>query len=400
MQKNTYAFFLLLSVLIAACSSKVRTPKSAPSKPVEKEIPVEKSNKKIEQAGISLLVPFRLNDVNFKTLGKTEVEKYAMPIDFYQGFKLGLDSAAGKGQNFKLNVFDTEDDNSHISSLYTNDRFKQSRLIVGPVFPDGLKYISNYSKEKNILVVSPLAASQPAEFNNPKLVSIVGNINLHGEKIAHYIGKTINSANTIIVLINPKKTEDEQFAAPIRNYFQSNVKVRYEFQEYASVYSLETKLQKGKNYVVVVASSDRAFVVATLDRLIKIKAKGYVTNVYGHPNWAKQNYPTEKVEALNTIISSTYKVDYKNQAVASFIKKYRAKYSFEPSEYAYKGFDIGYYFGTLLANYGEDYASQLTKVKYNGLHNAFSFIYDEKLGYINTSILLLKYKNFGLNMVQ
>jgi len=161
-------------------------------------------------------------------------------------------------------------------------------------------------------------------------------------------------------------------------------------------------MQKGKHYAVVITSADRAFVLPTIDKLYKLKnlaSGGYVINLFGHPNWVKQNYPTDKIQALNTIISSSYKIDYKNTAVVSFIKKYRYRYGFEPGEYAFKGFDVGYYFGKLLSNHGEDYREYLTKDKYKGLHNTFSFIYDEKLGYINTSLMLLKYKNFALEIV-
>lgn len=400
--KKVYWLLVLFTLVLGACSPKIRTPKPETKKPEEKEKPADKKPiKKFSQASVSLLVPFKLDELNLKTATKADIEKYAMPIDFYQGFKLGLDSAAAQGLNFKLNVFDTQDDNAHISLLYKNERFKQSNLIIGPVFPDGLKFISNYSKENNATIVSPLAASEPTEFNNPNMVSIVNNIGLHGKKIAAYIAKNYNPTNTIVVLINPKKTEDEQFAAPIRNYFQSNTK--FVVQEYASSYTFETKMIKGKEYVVVVTSSDRAFVLPTIEKLYKLKhlpAGGYAINLFGHPNWVKQNYPTDKLQDLNTVISSSYKIDYKSSAVVTFIKKYRYKYGFEPGEYAFKGFDIGYYFGKLLATYGEDYRDYLVKDKYKGLHNNFSFIHDEKLGYINTSLMLLKFKNFALNLVE
>lgn len=392
---------LCLSVLLA-CSPKVRTAKTPTNKPVEKEkSPEKKDIKKFSQASISLLAPFKLDGLNLKTATKADVEKYAMPIDFYQGFKLGLDSAAAAGLNFKLNVFDTQDNNAHISVLYKNERFKQSNLIVGPVFPDGQKFIAAYSKEEQIPVVSPLAASHPAEFNNPNLISIVNNIELHGNKIAAYLSKNFNPGNTIVVLINPRKTEDEAFASPIRSYLQANTKLVV--QEYASAYTFETKMIKGKQYAVIVTSADRAFVLPTIERLYKLKnlaSGGYAINLFGHPNWVKQNYPTDKVQALNTIISSSYKIDYKSAAVVSFIKKYRKQYGFEPGEFAYKGFDIGFYFGRLLDQYGENYMDYLTKDKYKGLHNSFSFIHDEKLGYINTSLMLLKYKNFALNIIE
>ncbi|RZL53465.1 MAG: amino acid ABC transporter substrate-binding protein, partial [Pedobacter sp.] len=119
-----------------------------------------------------------------------------------------------------------------------------------------------------------------------------------------------------------------------------------------------------------------------------------------HPLWSKQNYPTDKLQDLNTIISSSYKVDYKSSNVISFVKKYRSRYGFEPGEYAFKGFDVAYFFGKVLASYGEDYLEYLTKEKYKGLQNNFTFIHDEQYGYINTSLMLLRYKNFALNIIE
>ncbi|WP_343523112.1 ABC transporter substrate-binding protein [Pedobacter sp.] len=400
--KKVYGLPVLLMLVLGACSPKVRTPKPGAGKPTEKEKPADKKPiKKFTQASVSLLVPFKLDELNLKTATKADIEKYAMPIDFYQGFKLGLDSAAAQGLNFKLNVFDTQDDNAHISTLYKNERFKQSNLVIGPVFPEGLKFIANYAEENNVTIVSPLAATDPAEFNNPNLVSVVNNIGLHGKKMATYITKNFNPASTIVVLINPKKTEDEAFAAPIRSYFQNNGK--FTVQEYASAYTFETKMIKGKQYVVLVTSSDRSFVLPTIEKLYRLKnlpKGGYAINLFGHPNWVKQNYPADKLQDLNTIISSSYKIDYKSGAVITFIKKYRYKYGFEPGEYAFKGFDVGYYFGRLLVLYGEDYKDYIVKDRYKGLHNSFSFIHDPKLGYINTSLMLLKYKNFALNPVE
>ena len=401
--KRKYWLSILPALILGACSPKITTVKKETAKPVEKEKPAEKKSiKRFSQASISLLIPFKLNEVNFKSMSKADVEKYAMPIDFYQGFKLGIDSAATSGLNFKLNVYDTQDDNAHIGLLYKQDNFRKSNLIVGPVFPEGLKYITNYSKLNNALIISPLAASEPSDFNNPNLVSIVNNIDLHAKKIVNYISKTFNNANTIVVIINPKKTEDEQFAIPLRKYFQSQAS-KFIVQEYASAFTFETKMIKGKQYAVIVTSSERAFVLPTVEKLYKLKnlpTGGYALNLFGHPLWSKQNYPVDKLQALNTVISSSFKVDYRSANVVNFIKAYRRKYGFEPGEYAFKGFDEGYYFGKLMASYGEDYVEYLTKEKYKGLHNNFTFIYDDRFGYINTSLMLLRYKNFALNIIE
>lgn len=395
---SKYCLFLLFVLLLSACSPKIKNVIKKPEPPavVEKTI---KPALLLKQATISLLVPFRLNQINLKTATKAEVEKAAMAIDFYQGFKLGVDSAAELGQDFKLMVFDTRDDNNKIAALIDNGELGRSNLIVGPVFPDGLKFITNFSISRKIPVVNPLAALQPSEFNNPNLISVVNNIDLHAGKIGNYISKNFNPATTVVVLINPKGTGDEIFAKPVRAYF-ANAKISFHFQEYASVFKMETEMQKNKQYVVLVTSSDRKFVVPTLDKLMKIKRSGMNISLFGHPDWVKQNYNTDQLQSLNTIISSSYKVDYSRPEVSLFIKKYRAAFNFEPGEYAFKGFDIGFYFGRLLAIYKGDYMKHLTREEYRGLHNTFRFFQDDAFGFVNANLMLLRYKNFALNIVE
>ena len=396
---NKYWLIICIAFLFSACSPKIRKPANKNPEGQGKEKEVEKPAERFTQANISLLIPFRLNEINLRTATKAEVDKSAMAIDFYQGFKLGIDSAASLGLNFKVNVFDTRDSNAQIDALINKGTLTYTNLVVGPVFPQGIKHLTPYSIARNIPVISPLAATHPEEFNNPNLISVVNNIDLHAAKIVNYVAKTYAPENTIVVLINPKTSSDEVVAGPLREYFKANKKA-FLLQEYPSVFSMETKMQKGKQYVVIVTSSDRKFVVPTLDRLVKIKNKGYDLNLFGHPDWNKQNYNVDKLQALNTSITASYHVNYRSAATVQFIKKYRGAFKFEPSEYSFKGFDIGFYFGKLFAEHGANYLKYLTKEKYEGLHNSFDFYHDDKLGYINTSLMLLRYKNFAINVVE
>jgi hypothetical protein len=399
---SKYLIVLACGLFVSACSPQIQPPSApAPKAPAPvKEKPAEVPVEKFSQATISLLLPFKLNEINPKTPTKAEVEKAALAIDFYQGFLLGLDSAAGTGFNFNVKVFDTRGYNAQIETLVKSGDLSNSNLIVGPVFPEGMKYFSRYSITSKVPVVSPLAASLPEEFNNPNLISIVNNIHLHATKIGNHITRNYNSAGNVVVLLNPKNPGDEILASPLRQYFNGIKDKKFAFQEYASVFSMEMKLIKDKKYVVVLTSADKRFVTATIDKLIKMQRAGLNVRLYGHPGWAKQSYAVEKLQALNTIISASYKVDYRRIAVINFVKKYREKYQFEPSEYAFKGYDIGLYFGKSIANSGPKFIEELTKHSYRGLHNNFAFVYDEKLGYINTSLMLLQYKNFALNTIE
>lgn len=396
---NKYFILILMGLFLAACSPKVQPLKKA-TPAEEKKEEEKKPSRKFTEANISLLVPFKLNDFRYRPLNRVEIEKHAMAIDFYQGFKMGIDSAATSGMNFKINVYDTRDDNSQLAGLIKSNKLLESQLVVGPVFPEGLKFLADYSIKNNLPMVSPLAATQPSEIANPNLISIVNNISLHAVKIGNYISKKYNPEQTVVVLITTGKEADEVLGSPLREYFRTQKTNKFQFQEYASVFTMETKAVKTKRYVVMVSSSDRNFSAATIDKLIKMKRAGYAIDLFGHPDWVKLNFTIEKLQALNTVISSSYQVNYKSTEVINFIKKYRKAYNFEPGEYAFKGFDIGFYFGKQLAQYGENYLKHLTKDKYKGLHNSFIFFQDDKNGYINSSLMLLRYKDYALNIIE
>jgi ABC-type branched-subunit amino acid transport system substrate-binding protein len=397
---SKFFFFLIVIGIISACSPRVvNTAPPTKEKPLESK--VEKPVKRFTEANISLLIPFKLDQFNPATATKAQVDRAAMAIDFYQGVLMGMDSAASYGLNYKINVFDTKDENSQLATLFKKESLRTSNLIIGPVFPEGVKYATNFAMANNLVMVSPLAASKPSEFNNPRLISVVNNIDQHGEKIADYIAKRYIAKETIIVLINPRKTADEQFAAPIRMRLKLK-HPQFIVQEFTSAYAFETRMIKEKQYVVIICSSQLSFVAPSIDKLYKLKnlkTGGYAIDLIGHPNWAKQNYNVDQLQELKTIISSSYTIDYKNQAVINFIKKYRSRYNFEPSEYSFKGFDIGFYFARLIARHGPDYLDYLTKDKYTGLHNSFDFEFDPKYGYFNAELMLLQYKNLTLTIV-
>ena len=399
--KLGFKFLICSSLTLAACSPKLKPIINKPV--VTKPIPhvIAKPIKHFTEASISLLLPFKLNRISLSTATKAQIDHADMAIDFYQGVKMGIDSASSLGLNFKLNVFDSRDDNGQIAVLLKKDALKQSNLVIGPIFPDGLNYVTNFAISNDMPIVSPLSASKPSDFNNPKLISIVNNIDQHGAKIADYIAGKYQSNQTIVVLINPKKTADEQFAVPIKNRFKEKYP-SFIIQEFTTTYAFETKMVKGKKYAIIICSSDMGFVNPSIEKIYKLKnlkTGGYDLNLFGHPNWNKQNYNVEQLQNLNTIITTSYFIDYKNLAIINFIKKYRAKFNFEPSEYSFKGFDVGFYFGKLLVKHGENYLDFLTKEKYKGLHNSFEFTFDPKYGYYNRDLMILQYKNSILNKI-
>ncbi len=157
-------------VALAACSPKVRTV-SAPAKTntAEAKKEAEKATGKpaaTRVSTISMLLPFTLDDLNAGAqYTPATLSRANLSLDYYQGFKLALDSLTANGYNYKLQVYDTKDATAASSNLAVTPAVRTSDLIVGPVFPDDLQAFTNVlaGSGKVIPTVSPLSPAAPSK---------------------------------------------------------------------------------------------------------------------------------------------------------------------------------------------------------------------------------------------
>ena len=397
---NRVIAILFFSLLLASCSPKIVAvrPKGE-TKPVKDKPKVSEPVK--DAHSIALLLPFQLNKINPETASRKEISKADMAIDFYQGFKLALDSLSAQGYDFKLQVYDTQDHETRVVNLARANSVRSNDLIVGPVFPDEIKAFGDFFELKIKLQVSPLAASLPSQFNNPNLVTVTNTIDQHGWKVADHINKNYKPAGVNVILLNAKKAEDEKFAVPVQKYLKELSGNKFAVTERPNSAAIETYLDPSKNNLVIITSSEKDFLLPAIDKLYKLSQQNYKIELFGHPNWVKSQFlNSEKMQMLNTHITSSYYVNYKASNVKQFISRYRAAYGLEPSDFAFKGFDNGYYFGKLLARYGTDYIDHLTDETYEGLHNSFHFSRDSKVGFKNTDLMMLQYRGFELQVIR
>lgn len=410
------ALYLIPFCLITACSPKTspvkthpapeKVEETTPEKKVEKEKDQEKEKfvKKIKERPemvISLILPFELQSIDYKTAGVADLRKAEIAIDLYQGFKMGVDSVANKkgDVDFKLQVFDSNDNPTALAALAMKPAIINSDLIIGPVFPNGIKAFSIYSRRMKKPMVSPLAASDPSLFNNPYLITINNSLDQHAYKAAKFIKSDLKPAK--ILLIRSGQSDEYKYAVPFKKGIDSLAKP-YRISElgikaigFENIYKyLNTN---GLN-VVVLPSTDRVFLLTIFKELEKA-SRNFQIAVIGHPGWEKATYlDFQQLERLNTYLTSSYQISYQSNRSGDFIKRYRSKFSVEPSEYAFKGFDIAYFFADLMNSRAHKFMDNIFDGKFDGIHNDFIFKKNEQTGYYNSSLMMLKYE--GSQMVK
>lgn len=406
---NKWLPFFTIALLLAACSPKTRpvvttvkktadnvskkpdnTPEKQPGKAAEDKV-----------ATISMILPFGLEHLNpAQRYSPADLSKANMSVEYYQGFKLALDSLTADGSNFKLQLFDSQDEISQARNIALNPAVRSADLIVGPVFPEGMRAFSAALSYSKGAIVSPLSPANPSTVKRQDLVTVIPPLEYHAWGAAEYINRTLKPKKIFILRSGFSKEKEYavNFKRAIDSLGKKKIKVVSLFVVRGNLSSLLPQLSKTDKNVFVIPATDQAFLGVTLRSLDTLK-KHYPVVLFGHPSWEKFSFlKPQLLQRLQTHITSAEKINYKAGATITFSRNYRKAYHVEPTEYAIKGFDEGLYFGKLL--FADKGLVDMEQTDFKGLHNSFHFIKKPGLGWINTHVNILTYTNFELKQVE
>lgn len=418
---NKRLILFLSVVFLAACSPKIRKVADQPATKTQEEINKEKEAaekaaaaakpveappppvvKTMRTTSIALLLPFNLDDITFGT-GKPvkNTLKTNIAVDFYEGFKLALDSLTNSGQNFKLTVFDTKDEVSQAQKLALTPVIRNSDFIVGPVFPAGVQAFSMRINSLHKPVISPLSAASPAGYNNETLITLTPPLEFHAMRAARFIQENIHPKT--VYILRSGFSEENKYILPFKRSIDSLSKKRIKVVDViiskGNFTALLPKLSTTTENVFVIPSIDRSFLRVTLAALDKL-SDTYPIQLFGHPNWSKATFlKPEVLEKLHTYITSAYQPNYKSAAMIGFVKSFRKTYHTEPTEYAIKGFDTGLYFAKMGADFPKNFKN-LQDMPFDALHSRMEFVHKKGYGWINTYVDILQYSSFELKPVK
>jgi hypothetical protein len=86
-----------------------------------------------------------------------------------------------------------------------------------------------------------------------------------------------------------------------------------------------------------------------------------------------------------------FHVDYQYENVRRFVKRYRLQFNREPSQYAFQGYDVFFYFLNALRTYGKEFAPCISNMHLNLLQGNYVFRRAADGGYLNTGSCLVHY---------
>lgn len=322
-------------------------------------------------------------------------------LDFYSGVLMAVKALSDEGISTDLSVYDVAGGNIQV----TTERLRNSDFCIGPVNADGIRKVLGMAPE-DTYVISPLdqktagfadstmnfiqaPASQKSQYSD--LIKWLKSEKKSGDKVIVISEKGVSN--------NSVKLMDELLAESGISYstYQYNI-----LQGRNAANGLSALMTSTGTNRVIINSESEAFVndaVRNLDVMVYRKS-----NVILYSPSKIRSFETIDVDNLHNLqtrVSASYYIDYNSPGVKRFLLEYRALYNTEPTQFAFQGYDLAYFFISMKAKYGDAWLNAATRT---GAHNMMQTnIKLRKMsdgGYVNEGVRRVVYgSNYSIELV-
>lgn len=407
---------------------------------------------------VALMLPLFLEQVDSVLLKSPANVKLltAKPfsfIHFYEGFMIAVDSLVNtRNLKLELKVYDIDNNITKVDVAMQDPWLKNADLIIGPFYIKPFEMMMGFADTNGIMIVNPLTNRSNLVDNQPNLVKVKPSYYSQIDYVRNlvkdrYVDNNVfivrmdnNGDSTIIAdlsrelkeVINPYtlvsnrkivsrlrmiynkmedkdevNIEDVEFHSDgtLLDYTLANVliddSVRFNNDVYVVNYNndrLETVNKYGsvaRNNVVIVYT-DQSVAATQLINKVNMLTERYPVTLICMPEWSKfDKLFSENLMNMSSVYLDDKFLDYNSVAVNSFICKFRKIYGTEPTDYAYQGFDIAWYFLNALMRFGPDMSSCLPYYQIPLLNNDFVFVRNEDGdGLENINWNMYQFKNY------
>ncbi|MBO5943162.1 MAG: LysM peptidoglycan-binding domain-containing protein [Bacteroidales bacterium] len=275
-------------------------------------------------------------------------------MDFYSGVLLAAREMGESGVDIDMSVYDI----ANGSYGATKSELESSDIIIGPVAAADITRI--YAVAPGIkALISPLdpKAEQLCQTYSTMIHAPASRMAQY-EDLAQWIKEDLMPGDRVIVISEKearKGDEGKLLRAAIDSAYIEYIPLAYSILEGRKIQEpLEAKMTAEGTNRVIIASESEAFVNDAVRNL----------NLTIHNKFKVVLYAPAKIRTFETIeienfhntnlhASLTYYIDYSNADAKQFVKKYRALFNTEPTQFAFQGYDVAKYFIGLCAKYGD-----------------------------------------------
>ena len=359
---------------------------------------------------VALLVPLYLNDIDRIDTSKDKAEKTKNTrpmkfLQFYEGFMMAVDSLTENyGLRLNLTVIDVHENTATAQSAVTQLENHPVDLIIGPFFSKSFAVVQEYAAQHDIMVVNPLSERESVILDAPNVVKLKPSAMAMAEELSDLI--RIKYPKAKVTLVSEGNAADSVAVGDLESVLDTTVMTdvmmsneemlelitresirrkmgkrvlstlevegqifstrslgerpdgeiyfenHFQHLSYSDIESFKKELSSARENILVAYGNDIVFATKILNSINKSTQKFPITLV-GLPRWEKfDNLLVPNLLNMNAIYFDDNFVNYNDSLTLEFVDDFRAKYGSEPMDYAFEGFDVGWYFLNALMEFG------------------------------------------------
>jgi hypothetical protein len=166
-----------------------------------------------------------------------------------------------------------------------------------------------------------------------------------------------------------------------------------------SIYGIIRNASVVRNNIIVVLTDNAIFTPEILSRLNDLKDTFDIT-VVGMPEWELlDNLETDYLLDLKVYFFTDSYYNYDDPDLISFVDNFRMRYSTQPNQYAFEGYDLATYFLGAMMRFGSDCQRCLPYYPQKLLKTSVKFAPAYPAGYENLYWNLCRYRNYKISKV-
>ena len=308
-------------------------------------------------------------------------------LDFYSGALIAIDRLKSEGIDIDLSVYDVA------SSLpITEERLAASDFTIGPISRDQVEKVLGLAPESTG-VISPLDQRTGDLANgHSNMIQAPASTAEQYRDLLSWLKGEMKTGDKVFVLSEKGVTQSSGMKTMNEVLAESGISCsQYSYailDGREAVNTLDGMMTKTGVNRIIINSESEAFVNDAVRNLATLIFRKF--NIVLYSQSKIRSYDTidpENLHSLKTRVSSAYYVDYDSREVSEFLMKYRALYRTEPTQFAFHGYDLTYYFIRHKSYYGKNWMERLDRnICNNLLQTDFRFVRTADGGFTNCGI--------------
>jgi tetratricopeptide (TPR) repeat protein len=360
---------------------------------------------KKQEYHVAVIFPFSLSEPI------SEHPRNSYVDEMYQGILGAIDSLKKQGVNVIVHPYDVDRDVLTVQKIIAYPEFKNMDLIIGPLFPTLIPYVTSFGEKNNIPVINPISLNSSIVENTtqvllfqPTLESIAGDVSSFAKSNFMYRKNDEKDTDTKpkneVVIFYTTDIKDSLQAVYYRDSlltkgFKVSKFVRITRSKISSVGKIiADSISLTKTSHVFVSSSDAALASNVISALeiarvgIPIIAKSEWLDIN---NQTYEQFERRKVYFIYPDFVSFYSESYKNFNIA-----YTKRFQTHPSKYSVIGFELMSLVGEAMDEYGTGYLNYLRTSSFHKGHFMAGFDFGQAA--CNSYVPIYYFNNLQLTL--